>query len=174
MLTLRARIEAAAGRPGSVTFVTGGDADRVSWAQLHAEATAMAAALQARGVAPGNHVALLGPTTRPLVTAIQAVWLSGATLVMLPLPMRLGSIEEFVAQTRRRIRHADVDLVVIDPDLAPFLDQQPGDPPSVVDERASRRRPADRRPPTTTSPPMIPTRWPCCSSPAVRPPIRRA
>ena len=42
----------------------------------------------------------------PLVTAIQAVWLAGATLVCLPLPMRLGSIEEFAQQTRRRIANA--------------------------------------------------------------------
>ena len=67
----------------------------------------MAAALQARGVGPGDHVALLGPTTRPLVTAIQATWLAGATVVVLPLPMRLGSIEEFVDQTRARIHNAD-------------------------------------------------------------------
>ncbi len=67
----------------------------------------MAAALQARGVGPGSHVALLGPTTRPFVTAIQATWLAGATVVVLPLPMRLASIEDFVAQTRRLIVHAD-------------------------------------------------------------------
>ena len=132
MLTLRARIEAAAGGPGAVTFVTSGDADRVPWGQLHDEALAMAAALQARGVMPGDHVGLLGPTTRPLVTCIQAVWLTGATLVMLPLPMRLGSIEEFVAQTRCRILNADVALLVVDPDLAPFVDEQPGDPPIVL------------------------------------------
>ena len=46
----------------------------------------MAAGLQARGVRPGDHVAILGPTTRPLVTAIQATWLTGATVVMLPAP----------------------------------------------------------------------------------------
>ena len=37
----------------------------------------MAAGLQALGVGPGDHVALLGPTTRALVTAIQAIWLAG-------------------------------------------------------------------------------------------------
>jgi len=131
VLTLRARIEAAAEGPGAVTFVTAGAADRVPWEQLHGEARAMAAVLQSHGVAPGAHVALLAPTTRPLVTAIQAVWLAGATLVMLPLPMRLGSIEEFVAQTRTRILNADIDLLVVDPDLAPFVDEQPGDPRSV-------------------------------------------
>jgi fatty-acyl-CoA synthase len=74
---------------------------------------------------------LLGPTTRPLVTAIQAVWLTGATLVVLPLPMRLGSIEEFAAQTRTRMQSADVTLLLVDPDLAPFIEPVAGDPPMV-------------------------------------------
>src|SRR3546814_2533158 len=43
--------------------------------------------------------------------------------------MRLSSIEEFVAQTRARILHADARLVLIDPDLAPFVVPEPGDPP---------------------------------------------
>ena len=33
------------------------------WAQLHEDARGIAAALQARGVEPGDHVAILGPTT---------------------------------------------------------------------------------------------------------------
>ncbi len=133
MHTLASRIEAVSGRPGgAVTFVTGGKPDRVPYGQLYDEALVVAAGLQARGVAPGDHVALLGPTTRPLFTAIEAVWLAGATLVVLPLPMRLGSVEEFVLQTRARVRQADIDLVVVDPDLAPFLEPQPGDPPVVL------------------------------------------
>jgi len=80
-------------------------------------------------------VAVLGPTTRGLVTLIQATWLAGATVVVLPLPMRLSSIEEFVDQTRTRIRRADSRLLAIDADLAPFLEPQPGDPPIVaIDE----------------------------------------
>src|SRR3546814_9390192 len=43
--------------------------------------------------------------------------------------MRLSSIEEFVAQTRARILYADARLVLIDPDLAPFVVPEPGDPP---------------------------------------------
>ena len=71
----------------------------------------VAAALQARGVGPGIHVALLGPTTRPLVTAIQAVWLSrrdarGAAAADAP------RVDRGVRRRRpaRRIAHADVDL----------------------------------------------------------------
>jgi fatty-acyl-CoA synthase len=71
------------------------------------------------------HVAVLGPTSRALVTTIQAIYLAGGTLVSLPLPMRLGSIEEFVEQTRQRIANADAALVVVDRDLAPFLDPLP-------------------------------------------------
>ena len=132
LLTLPDRIERAAGRSGEMTFVVGGAVDRVAYGQLHDEARAMAAALQRRGIGPGSHVALLGATSRPFVTAIQAVWLSGATLVILPLPMRLGSLEEFVQQTRARVIAADTDLVVVDPDLAPFLVPAPGDPPQIL------------------------------------------
>jgi len=131
--SLLPRLEHAAESTGAVTFVgsAAGDGAReqVPWARLHDDARALAGMLQARGVGRGAHVALLGPTSRPLVTAIEATWLAGATVVALPLPMRLGSIEEFVAQTRRRILQAETDLVVVDPALAEFLDPQRGDPP---------------------------------------------
>ncbi len=131
MLTLTQRIEAGAARGHSITFVVGGDHVPVTYAQLHEEAQRYAANLQALGVGPGSHVALLGPTSRPLVTALQAVWLAGATAVVLPLPMRLSSIDEFVAQTRARMTHADVSLLLVDPELAPFIEPRPGDPPMV-------------------------------------------
>jgi fatty-acyl-CoA synthase len=149
--SLLPRLEATAETRHSITFVGSAGADgceRVEWSRLHEDSRAMAAALQARGVGPGSHVALLGATTRPFVTAIQATWLAGATVVVLPLPMRLASIEDFVAQTRRLIVHADAQIVVIDAQLSEFLDPQPGDPPIVqlAELRAapgSYARPAD-------------------------------
>jgi len=129
--TLPRRIEEATARGGTLTFLMGDKPDPVPWAQLHDEARATAGALQALGIGPGAHVALLGPTTRPLVTALQATWLAGATVVVLPLPMRLGSIDEFVNQTRTRIRNADISLVLIDPELAAFVEPAEGDPPFV-------------------------------------------
>ena len=131
MPSVLSRLATAAEGSAAVTFVgsAAGDAgtDRVEWARLRDDALAMATVLQARGVAPGTHVGVLGPTTRPLVTAIEAIWLAGATVVTLPLPMRLGSIEAFAEQTRQRIIHADAALVLVDPDLAPFLPSVPGD-----------------------------------------------
>jgi fatty-acyl-CoA synthase len=63
--------------------------------------------------------------------------------------MRLGSIEEFVAQTRARVRNADAVLLLTDPDLAPFVEARPGDPPMVLlDELAGAGRAASyERPP---------------------------
>src|SRR5476649_1620409 len=105
MTSLLPRLEAAADSQGTITFLgsagSGGpEGEQVSWGRLHEDACAVAAILQSYGVAPGAHVAILGPTSRPLVTAIEATWLSGAAAVMLPLPMRLGSIDDFVRQTR--------------------------------------------------------------------------
>ena len=133
--SLLPRLEQAAAGGGAVTFLGSAGADgreRVAWGRLHEDAQAAAAALQARGVAPGDHVAILGPTSRALVTAIQATWLAGAAVVCLPLPMRLGSIEEFIAQTRARVAIADARLVLVDPQLAPFVTEEPGDPPIVA------------------------------------------
>jgi fatty-acyl-CoA synthase len=145
---LAPRLESAASGPGAITFLgsaagDGAPAARVTWAELHDDARRMAGALQARGVAPGTHVAILGPTTRPLVTAIQASWLCGAATVMLPLPMRLGSIDEFIAQTRARTRASDTALLVVDPQLADFLEPTPDDPPMVMLDALARDSRAD-------------------------------
>jgi fatty-acyl-CoA synthase len=148
-----ARVAATSGGHG-VTFVgsaaTGGpegEPVRVSWGELFEDAARGAGALVSRGLGRSSHVALLGPTTRALVTAIEACWLLGATVVVLPLPMRLGSLEEFVGQTRDRLQAADVDLVLVDPSLAAFVPPAPGDPPVVgLDElgrEAARSHPAE-------------------------------
>lgn len=130
MLSIIDRIEKVAEANGrTITFVAGDDHETVTWGRLHQEAMAVAAGLQARGVKPGDHVALLGPTTRNLITAIEAVWISGATLVTMPLPMRMGNIDEFIDQTRNRIRRSDSSLVVIDSELAAFVEPVEGDPP---------------------------------------------
>lgn len=103
----------------------------VSWRQLHDEARAVGAALQAKGLVPGDHVAVLGPTSRELMTIVRGCWLAGIASMVLPLPMRMGSLDEFVASTRARIRHGDAKLVLIDDQLAPFYTSMPGDPPAA-------------------------------------------
>ncbi len=132
--SLVTRIRRAATGPSGITFVgsaargSGQPYLRVTWSQLHEDARAVAAALQALGVAPGDHVAILSLTSRALVTAVQGVWLAGACVTVLPLPVRPGSLEEFVAQTRACLLHGDARLLLLDDDLAGFYEPAPGDP----------------------------------------------
>ncbi len=131
--TLVPRLEHAAQQGHGITFVADDRAERVEWSRLHDEARAVGGALQSRGVAPGSHVAMLGSSTREFVTAVQAVWLAGATVVVLPLPLRLGSMEAFVEQTRNLVREADATFVLMDPALSSFLDDaRLPDVPDVV------------------------------------------
>src|SRR6476660_8067118 len=126
------RLEHAASRgDAGITFINGHDRVRVPWRQLHDEARAVGAALQARGIAPGDHVAILGPTSRALVTALQGCWLAGGASMVLPRPMRMGSLDAFVESTRARIRHGDAKLLLIDDVLAGFYEPVPGDPPTL-------------------------------------------
>ena len=128
------RLQKAADRPTGVRFVgasvmSADGPNFISWAQIHDEARAVGAALQARGLVPGDHVAILGPTSRPLMTIIQGCWLAGIASMVLPLPMRMASLEAFVESTRGRIQHGDAKLVLIDDALAAFYEAGPGDPP---------------------------------------------
>jgi fatty-acyl-CoA synthase len=122
----------------TITFVgsASGNDDKgavtITWRQLYNDALAMAAILQEKGVKPGDHVALLGPTTRNLVTAIQAVWHTGASVSMLPIPMRFSSVEEFANQTRALMLHGDISLLLLDSALAAFHEVKPGDPPVLL------------------------------------------
>ena len=134
-MSMIARLEAAADREGGVRFVGKSVAPDgptfVPWRQLHDEARAVGAALQSRGLGAGDHVAVLGPTSRELMTIVRGCWLAGIASMVLPLPMRMGSLEEFVSSTRARIRHGDAKLVLIDAQLAPFYEAAEGDPPIV-------------------------------------------
>ncbi|MEO6653161.1 MAG: AMP-binding protein [Ilumatobacteraceae bacterium] len=127
------RLEHAADLPTGVRFVGHSVAPdgpvRISWRQIHDEARSVAAGLQAKGLLPGDHVAVLGPTSRELMTIVRGCWLAGVASMVLPLPMRMGSLDEFVNSTRARIRHGDAKLVLIDDQLAPFYEAAAGDPP---------------------------------------------
>jgi fatty-acyl-CoA synthase len=128
------RLERAADSSSGVRFVGTSvmgelGTDKVSWRQIHDEARAVGAALQARGLLPGDHVAILGPTSRELMTIVRGCWMAGIASMVLPLPMRMGSLEAFIEGTRARIRHGDAKLVLIDDQLAAFYEAAPGDPP---------------------------------------------
>lgn len=128
------RLEAAADSGTGVRFVGSsvmpdGEPVYVGWDQIHDEARVVGAALQAKGLVPGDHVAVLGPTSRELMTIVRGCWMAGIASMVLPLPMRMGSLDAFIESTRSRIRHGDAKLVLIDPLLADFYTAEAGDPP---------------------------------------------
>src|SRR4029079_8260383 len=103
------RIIAAAEGPNGVRFVGPSVAPAsgesfVSWGEVHDEARVGGAPLRARGLVPGDHVPILGPTSRNLATIIQGCWLAGIASMVLPLPMRMGSLDAFIDSTRAMIR----------------------------------------------------------------------
>ncbi len=128
------RLELAADSSTGVRFVGSsmiGDGEPVvvSWREIHDDARAVGAALQAQGLVPGDHVAILGPTSRELMTIVRGCWMAGLASMVLPLPMRMGSLDAFIESTRSRIRHGDANLVLIDDLLAEFYVAAAGDPP---------------------------------------------
>lgn len=131
-----ARLEQSADAPTGVRFVgqsiapTTGPAF-ISWREIHDDARAVGAALQALGLIPGDHVAILGPTSRELMTIVRGCWMAGIASMVLPLPMRMASLDAFVDSTRSRIRHGEAKLVLIDDQLADFYQTLPGDPPTL-------------------------------------------
>ncbi|MEW2359810.1 amino acid adenylation domain-containing protein [Spirillospora sp. NPDC029432] len=75
--------EQAARTPGALAIEAGGES--VTYAELDARAGALAAALRARGAAPGEVVAIAMPRTPDLVVALLAVLKSGAAYLPLDL-----------------------------------------------------------------------------------------
>lgn len=92
---------------GSLTVI--GDGGRLRWAEVHDRARRMAGVLAGRGVRRGSRVGLLGDTGLGLVTAVQAVWLAGGAVTMLPPPQR-GRLDT----VRRIVEDGGHDLVVAD------------------------------------------------------------
>jgi fatty-acyl-CoA synthase len=129
-----ARLERAAHADAGLSLVGasmtgGGEPVFVGWDEIHDQARSVGAALQAKGLVPGDHVAILGPTSRELMTIVRGCWMAGLTSMVLPLPMRMGSLDVFIESTRARIRHGDAKLVLIDDLLADFYEPADGDPP---------------------------------------------
>lgn len=112
------RLEAAAQCGQEVTFLHGASPLTMTWAALHDRARRTAAVLQAQGVAPGGRVALLGETSTELFVTLQACWLAGATVIVLPLRTRLEPEEDFRSRTAQRIALGQVSLTVCGDEFA--------------------------------------------------------
>jgi fatty-acyl-CoA synthase len=111
--TLAHALLVAAGHPSGVSFVDLHERERaLSWAEVRVRAEGVAAALAARGVSPGDRVAIVLRTEPAFLDAFFGTWLAGAVPVPLYPPVRLGRMEEYLAQTARMLAVSGARLVV--------------------------------------------------------------
>jgi fatty-acyl-CoA synthase len=104
-----------------VLFYKEGQSTKLSWKSLASRAIKDAARLQALGIEPNDKVGLLGITSPELLTALMGVWLTGATAVVLSLPLRIRSLEELIDSLMSKIKTAEIKVVLIQDDLAEFV-----------------------------------------------------
>jgi fatty-acyl-CoA synthase len=111
--TLAHALLAAAGHSSGVSFVDLHERElALTWGEVVARAERTAAALAARGVAPGERVAIVLRTGPEFLDAFFGTWLAGAVPVPLYPPVRLGRMEEYLAQTARMLAVSGARLVV--------------------------------------------------------------
>jgi fatty-acyl-CoA synthase len=105
------------GGPGSLSILDadGAVATQRPWSDVHHQARRMATVLIRAGVGPGRRVGVLSDTSLDLVVCLQAIWLTGAALTVLPPPTRRANTLAAV------LADARLHAVVADPRALPLL-----------------------------------------------------
>jgi fatty-acyl-CoA synthase len=88
------------------------------FAELRADAIAAAGRLIARGIAPGDRVALVAETGPEFAALFFGAVYAGAWPVPLPLPTSFGGRDSYVEQLRVQLASSDPRLLVYPPELA--------------------------------------------------------
>jgi fatty-acyl-CoA synthase len=92
-----------------------------SWSDLLAGATRTAGALQRLGVAPGNRIGLILPSSAEFFHAFFGVLLARAVPVPLYPPVRLGRLDEYHRGTARMLNSVNARLIVTAPRVRRLL-----------------------------------------------------
>ena len=121
--TLNAALERAATVPGAgLELVDRRERSRpLPWAEVHRQASEVAAGLVARGVRPGDRVALIYPTGEEFFAAFFGALLAGAVPAPLYPPVRLGRLSEYHAATAAMVEAAGARMVLADRRVARLL-----------------------------------------------------
>jgi len=120
--TVGAALEAAASRPCGVTFVDLREQERwLSWAEVARRARCAAGGLAARGLRPGDRVAIVLRTEPAFLDAFFGALLAGAVPVPLYPPVRLARLEEYFGATARMLRVSGARLAVTSPGVRRLL-----------------------------------------------------
>jgi acyl-CoA synthetase (AMP-forming)/AMP-acid ligase II len=115
-------LSAAAGHPSGVTFVGLREEEvRLSWAEVDGRARRAAGALAARGVRPGDRVAIVLRTEPAFLDAFFGALHAGAVPVPLYPPVRLGRMDEYLTATSRMLRVSGARVVATSRTVARIL-----------------------------------------------------
>ena len=120
--TLVELLAAAARSEERLILVDAGEREEiVPWAEVRRRAMGAAAALAEMGVAPGDRVAIVLPTSAAFMDAFFGALLAGATPVPLYPPVRLGRLEEHLGATARMLGAAGASVLITEPRLRLIL-----------------------------------------------------
>ena len=115
-------LASASAHGSGVTFVGLREEETsLSWGEVHGRALRVAAALAARGIAPGDRVAMVLRTGPAFLDAFFGALHAGAVPVPLYPPVRLGRMEDHLAATARMLSVSGARLVVTSPQVRRIL-----------------------------------------------------
>jgi fatty-acyl-CoA synthase len=121
-------LRAAAAGPGGVTFVDAGEREQtLAWAAILERARRAAAALVARGIRPGDRVALVLRTEPAFLDAFFGALWAGAVPVPLYPPIRLAELARYRTATARMLGAVAARLVVADRTLGNLVGEAVAD-----------------------------------------------
>jgi fatty-acyl-CoA synthase len=103
-----------------------------TWGETWEEARAVAAALHARGVRPGDGVLLLVPEVRPSVSTLVGVWALGAVPSILGVPYRLADLDAYLEQLRGTAKKLDAKALVLSGMLAGMAGESHEGPSLII------------------------------------------
>jgi acyl-CoA synthetase (AMP-forming)/AMP-acid ligase II len=113
--TVNESLAAAARTPHGLVFVDAAERETcLPWEQVYGRARRFAGGLRCLGVAPGERVALLLPTSPGFMEAFFGTLLAGAVPVPLYPPVRLGRLEEYHRSTARMLEVSGAAVVLTD------------------------------------------------------------
>jgi len=110
VLRYRARFDAE--RPHLIVQDDEGASVTLTFAQLYEGAQTVAAELARRGVAPGDTVALMLPTSQEFFLSFAGILLAGAIPVPIYPPFRADQIEEYAERQTAILQNAEARLLV--------------------------------------------------------------
>ena len=121
--TIWQALAAAAGTPRGIRVLEyDGRSSVLSYASLAREALLVGGTLVARGLRPGDRVALVIPEIGDFIRAFFGISAAGLVPVPLVPPAQAGDVRTFTRQTRQLVTAGRVAAVVTSPDLAPLFD----------------------------------------------------